>query len=74
MTTNLPWKNLGFSSDKPKQIIGWPEEKGKRRKFDWYLGIRNRRLEAQGQDWRSRVMSSSMGESMTDVDLIVDAM
>ena len=64
-------EKLGFSSHKQTEIIGWPEDKGKRRKvliatlkheiIDWKLKVK---IRGPG------VMSSLMGESMKDVDLI----
>jgi len=62
---------FGFSSHKQTEIIGWPEEKGKRRK------VLIATLEYEIIDWKLKVkigglgvMSSLMGKSMTDVDLI----
>ena len=64
-------EKLGFSSSETKQIIGWPEERGKRR------GVLIATLEYEIIDWKLKVkigglgvMSSLMGKSMTDVDLI----
>ena len=64
-------EKLGFSSVKTKWIVGWPEEKGKRRK------VLIATLEYEIIDWKLKVkigglgvMSSLMGKSMTDVDLI----
>jgi len=48
-------EKLGFSNHKRMEIIGWPEDKHKRRKV---------KIGGLG------VMSSFMGKSMTDVDLI----
>ena len=62
---------LGFSSNKQKEIIGWPEDKKKRRK------VLIATLEYEIIDWKLKVkigglgvMSSLMGKSMTDVDMI----
>ena len=62
---------LGFSSHKQKEIIGWPEDKKKRRK------VLIATLEYEIIDWKLKVkigglgvMSSLMGKSMTDVDMI----
>ena len=64
-------ERLGFSSDKGREVIGWPEEKGKRRK------VLIATLEYEIIDWKLKVkigglgvMSSLMGKSMTDVDLV----
>ena len=64
-------EKLGFCSGKTKQIIGLPEEQGKRRK------VLIATLEYEIIDWKLKVkigglgvMSSLMGKSMTDVDLI----
>ena len=63
-------EKFGFSSNKPTEIIGWPEEKGKRRK------VLIATLEHEIIDWKLKVkigglgvMSSLMGKSMKDVDL-----
>ena len=62
---------FGFSSHKQTEIIGWPEDKNKRRK------VLISTLEYEIIDWKLKVkigglgvMSSLMGKSMTDVDLI----
>jgi len=62
---------FGFSSHKQTEIIGWPEDKNKRRK------VLIATLEYEIIDWKLKVkigglgvMSSLMGKSMTDVDLI----
>ena len=62
---------LGFSSHKQTEIIGWPEDQNKRRK------VLIATLEYEIIDWKLKVkigglgvMSSLMGKSMTDVDLI----
>ena len=64
-------EKLGFSSHKQTEIIGWPEDKNKRRK------VLIATLEYEIIDWKLKVkigglgvMSSLMGKSMTDVDLI----
>ena len=64
-------EKLSFLSGKTKQIIGWPEEKGKRRE------VLIATLEYKIINWKLKVkigglsvMSSLMGKSMTDVDLI----
>jgi len=64
-------EKLGFSSHKQTEIIGWPEDKAKRRK------VLIATLEYEIIDWKLKVkigglgvMSSLMGKSMTDVDLI----
>ncbi|KAH9981170.1 modular protein with glycoside hydrolase family 13 and glycosyltransferase family 5 domains [Lactifluus volemus] len=60
-----------FSNHKPTEIIGWPEDKNKRRK------VLISTLEYEIIDWKLKVkigglgvMSSLMGKAMTDVDLI----
>ena len=60
-----------FRSKHPLEVLGWPEDKNKRRKvliatleyeiFDWKLKVKIGGL---------GVMSSLMGKAMTDVDLI----
>ena len=62
---------FGFSSHKQTEVIGWPEDKNKRRK------VLIATLEYEIIDWKLKVkigglgvMSSLMGKSMTDVDLI----
>jgi len=64
-------EKLGFSSHKQTEIISWLEDKGKRRK------VLITTLEYKIIDWKLKVkigglgvMSSLMGKSMTDVDLI----
>jgi hypothetical protein len=64
-------EKLGFSGHKQTAIIGWPEDKKKRRK------VLIATLEYEIIDWKLKVkigglgvMSSLMGKSMTDVDLI----
>jgi len=64
-------EKLGFSSHKQTEIIGWPEDRHKRRK------VLIATLEYEIIDWKLKVkigglgvMSSLMGKSMTDVDLI----
>jgi len=63
---------FGFSSHKQTEIIGWPEDKKKRRKV---LIVT---LEYEIIDWKLKVkigglgvMSSLMSKSMTDVNLIL---
>ena len=60
-----------FGHHKPTEIIGWPEDKNKRRK------VLISTLEYEIIDWKLKVkigglgvMSSLMGKAMTDVDLI----
>lgn len=60
-----------FGGHKPHDIIGWPEDKNKRRK------VLIATLEYEIIDWKLKVkigglgvMSSLMGKAMTDVDLI----
>jgi alpha-1,3-glucan synthase len=60
-----------FGHHKPTEIIGWPEDKNKRRK------VLIATLEYEIIDWKLKVkigglgvMSSLMGKAMTDVDLI----
>jgi alpha-1,3-glucan synthase len=60
-----------FGRHKQMEIIGWPEDKNKRRK------VLIATLEYEIIDWKLRVkigglgvMSSLMGKSMTDVDLV----
>ena len=62
---------LGFSSNKPTEVSGWPDEKGKRRKI---LIVT---LEFEFANWKLKVkigglgiMLSLMGKSMVDVILI----
>ena len=64
-------EKLGFLSHRQTEIIGWPEENGKRRK------VLNATLEDETIDWKLKVkiggpgdMPSLMGKSMTDVDMI----
>jgi alpha-1,3-glucan synthase len=60
-----------FGNHKPTEIIGWPEDKNKRRK------VLISTLEYEIIDWKLKVkigglgvMSSLMGKAMSDVDLI----
>ena len=60
-----------FGSSKPHEIIGWPEDKNKRRK------VLIATLEYEIIDWKLKVkigglgvMSSLMGKAMSDVDLL----
>jgi alpha-1,3-glucan synthase len=60
-----------FGNHKPTEIVGWPEDKNKRRK------VLISTLEYEIIDWKLKVkigglgvMSSLMGKAMSDVDLI----
>ncbi|EPQ58265.1 modular protein with glycoside hydrolase family 13 and glycosyltransferase family 5 domains [Gloeophyllum trabeum ATCC 11539] len=66
-----PMSEKMFGHKHPEQIIGWPEDKNKRRK------VLIATLEYEIIDWKLKVkigglgvMSSLMGKAMTDVDLI----
>lgn len=68
---HTPIKEKVFGAKTNKEIIGWPEDKNKRRK------VLIATLEYEIIDWKVKVkigglgvMSTLMGKSMTDVDLI----
>lgn len=68
---STPVKEKLFGSKGPAEIIGWPEDKNKRRK------VLIATLEYEIIDWKLKVkigglgvMSSLMGKAMSDVDLI----
>jgi alpha-1,3-glucan synthase len=68
---SAPPEKLFGGSKAPKEIIGWPEDKNKRRK------VLISTLEYEIIDWKLKVkigglgvMSSLMGKAMSDVDLI----
>lgn len=68
---NMPISEKIFRPKHPGDVIGWPEDKDKRRK------VLIATLEYEIMDWKLKVkigglgvMSSLMGKAMTDVDLI----